>query len=301
MSGFREQILSELKISEADCCMLAYLSAVVHTAGTLEMTDAGKKIVLQKADSRMIAQPLRTLFGLRANKAGRGCEITEGVMPLLAELGILRVNPEGLTVLSEGIEPHLIVSTCCKAAYLKGAYVGAGSMTAGKSGNRLQFSLSSPKYAEDMSSLLASVGIPSFVTAHKDKYIAYIKRASGISDCLVTMGATKTALAFNNLSVESEQRQELNRVNNIECANIERAAVVGSDQREAIRYIERTVGLGALDPKLEAVARLRLKDGAISYGDMAKALGVSKSNVKYRLNKLMAFKEALQKEREERK
>lgn len=293
MKGFTEEIVAELKAPENDCCKLAFLSAAVHAAGTLEVTGGGRRVSIARVPLRLIEGCLLDMFGVRPTVGERAVEIGGDVMTILYELGILSVSPEGLTVIDEGIAPHLVAGDCCKAAYLAGAFAGAGSMTVGKSGNRLQFALSTPQFAEDLSSLLSQLEIPSFVTAHKDKYITYVKRSSGISDCLVRLNATRAMLAFETHLAESEKRQELNRVNNVEVANIERAAVVGADQRAAIQFIDRTVGLKTLEKKLRDVAELRLKFSAMSYGEMAERLGVSKSNIKYRLEKLMAYSRSL--------
>lgn len=211
----------------------------------------------------------------------------------------MSVSDEGLNIINSGIEPHLIISDCCKIAYLKGAFLGAGSMTAGKSGNRLQFALNTPEFAEDLTALLNKLGIASFVTLHRDKHVVYVKRSEAISDALALMGAFGAVVDFQAFTAENNKRLELNRVNNLECANIERIAVVGADQRAAIKYIDKVMGIDSLPPKLKEVAKLRLKRADYSYGDMAQMLQVSKSNIKYRLNKLMNLYEKLKNDKGE--
>lgn len=298
MRGFTEEIIAELKAPDDDCCKLAFLSGAIHAAGTIERTGGESRIVVNRMAAPLLDGALYDMFGVHAVPNEKTVHIGGDVMRILFELGILGVSDEGLTVVNEGIEPHLVVDACCKAAYLRGVFAGAGSMTAGKSGNRLQFAVTYPQFAEDLSTLLSALGVPSFVTGHKEKSITYVKRAQGISDCLVLLGATKTMLAFEAHLAASEQRRELNRVNNVEVANIERAAVAGADQCAAIRYIERTVGLQALDKKLRDVAELRLTESAMAYGEMGEALGISKSTVKYRLEKLTAFSRKLQEQEE---
>lgn len=290
MKGFTEEIIAELVAPESDCCKLAFLSGVIHAAGTLDMTDRGRTIVLgRNVPLALLTPPLRDMFGVTPTITDKNVRIDGDVMRILYELGILSISPEGLTEVTEGIDPHLVVDACCKAAYLRGAFAGAGSMTAGKNIKRLQFAVSNPQFAEDLSTLLSNLGVPSFVTMHKDKHIAYVKRAQGISDTLVLLGATKAMLMFEEILAESEQKRIVNRVNNVEVANIERAAVVCADQCAVIRRIDSAIGLQSLDKKLRDVAELRLRDASMTYNDMAAALGVSKSNVKYRLEKLMTI------------
>lgn len=300
MSGWTTDVLAEISVPENDCCKLAFLSAAVHAAGTLEMTGEGRKLIIGRVPPRLVVPIVETMFGAKTAVLEHAVTVEGDVMGILSELGILSVSPEGLSGFNDGIERHLVVGDCCKAAYLAGAFAAAGSMTVGASGNRLQFAVSGPELAEGLTGLLSSLGVASFITAHKDKTITYIKRAQGISDCLVLIGATKTMLKLSEHLVEMHERRESNRVTNIEVSNILRAAVVGADQREAIRTIERTVGLGALDKKLRDVAELRLQDESATYADIAERLGISKPTVRYRLERLTAFAKQVQETQENR-
>ena len=55
---------------------------------------------------------------------------------------------------------------------------------------------------------------------------------------------------------------------------------------ENVRYIEKKVGLATLDEKLRVVAKGRLDYPEDSFSALADKLGLSKSTVKNRFNKL---------------
>lgn len=287
-------ILREIAPPDNDCCKLAYLSGAVHTAATLELAGERKLTFQRPGIGDKLNAPLVELFGMTAENN----EIRGDVLRLLAELGVVRTDDGGLLYIEKGIDPHVVVSDCCKAAYLAGAFIGCGSLSVSPGNSRLKFSVNYVELAEGLSGLLGHLGIHSFLSEHKDKFDVCVKRRQSISDCLVLMGAPKAMLRFSTDAALYEKRADLNRVNNIEVANIGKTVSAGLKQTEAVKLIAARDGLDSLEPKLRETAELRLTESAMTYEEMARRLGVSKGSVKYRLKRLeeIAFGHAKQEE-----
>lgn len=275
------------------CCISALLSAAIHTAGYLSIDSSGRKIVITSDNPKLLmdaaGEKIAAMYDIKTALSQRELTLFCGKdLRLLFELGIMRLNSDGMLEVTEGIDSSLVEEECCARAYISGAFLGAGSLSVGSGGNQLRFSFPRSQQAADFAALIARFGVESRTLTGGEKYIVYIGRNQDISDCLALMGAAKTMLSFNLILVERQMRGDINRVNNIELANIEKTVDAGLSQIMAIKKIKAKKGaFDALPPILRQTAAARLKLGSeASYGQLADALGVSKGSVKYRLKKI---------------
>jgi DNA-binding protein WhiA len=98
-----------------------------------------------------------------------------------------------------------------------------------------------------------------------------------------------------NVKMVKSIRNDTNRRINCESANIDKTVQAATLQMEAVRRIEETVGLSALPPELQKLARLRLDNPDMSLRDLGEALEppISRSGVNHRLQRILAFAETL--------
>lgn len=144
MSFATEAKLEVLKNGiENDCCSIAFLSAIIKCSGELSIS-AGKKIKVE------ICTEIRELFdkvkSIIEQYYGRECEITlleetnisktnrykislpyEITEQLLKDLGIMKLDDEGLMEIENGIAQFVIMDDCCKRSYIKGAFVSCST------------------------------------------------------------------------------------------------------------------------------------------------------------------------------
>lgn len=282
--------ISALSFS-TDCCKRAFLSAIVHTCGSLIFSRGGMKVTLSvptKAFPKKIKAVLYDLFGdgVKAEmKSGNLVLSGEKLLPALAWLGIFSKSEEGELVVERGIRTPLIKEDCCAVNYLRGAFLGAGSMSL-NGGYHLEIAPSSKTLAEDILKIMKRFGIKARLTERKEKHVVYIKDVEGVSDALALMGASEAMLELNSESIIRQFRRDTNRRTNCEIANISKTVNASVRQNESIRYIEKKVGLASLPEKLQAVAKARLEFPDESFSYLADYLGLSKSTLKNRLNKL---------------
>lgn len=182
----------------------------------------------------------------------------------------------------------LIKASNEKKAYIRGAFMGSGSITDPKKGYHLEFVSENESNAYFLRDTINEFGLKSKVIMRKEKYIIYIKDSEQISDFLSLIGAYNSVLNYENVRVIKEMRNNVNRIVNCETANLNKTVKSSYDQVEDIKLIEREIGIENLDEDLKAIAKIRLENRSMSLNDIANSLEpkLSKSTVNYRFKKL---------------
>ena len=182
----------------------------------------------------------------------------------------------------------LIKTSNEKKAYIRGAFMGSGSITDPKKGYHLEFVSENESNAYFLRDTINEFGLKSKVIMRKEKYIIYIKDSEQISDFLSLIGAYNSVLNYENVRVIKEMRNNVNRIVNCETANLNKTVKSSYDQVEDIKLIEREIGIENLDEDLKAIAKIRLENRSMSLNDIANSIEpkLSKSTVNYRFKKL---------------
>ena len=202
------------------------------------------------------------------------------------------------------IDPVLVQNSCCKRAFLRGAFLAVGSVSDPKAAKsyHLEMVCTDPETAELLAELFADLGIPAKVTERRNYHVVYLKDGDDISDALAVMDAPVAMMELENARIAREFRAKVNREVNCEAANIGKTVTAAEKQIRDIRYIDEAVGLHTLPAGLAQMAELRM-----AYPDTPLAeLGgkadppVGKSGVNHRLRRLTELAAKLREERGER-
>lgn len=302
LMSFSSQVKDEVaKIKvESFNLILAELSGLTPMCATLYYGKEGIKVeyVTENAPTaRRVFTFLRRTFGfdvevknVRATQLNKNLYIinlddNESCRVLLDELKYTR----GENVFIKNYSPHELVRTSVeKKAYIRGAFLGSGSVTNPEKNYHLEFVSENEENAIFLQQMINYFNLHSKVTTRKGKYIVYLKEAEQISDLLSIVGAYKSMLDFENIRVLKDMRNNVNRIVNCETANLSKTVKSSYDQIEDIRVIEEKLGLDKLDENLKELAEIRLADRYLSLKDIANSLNpqVSKSTVNYRFKKL---------------
>ncbi len=296
----KNEILS--KKLEKDERRLAFLSAVIHTAGSVYISNEGFRLSISCEDKlkEKLQAILTRFYGEYALDEGKKLVLLgEYAQEVLFDCRIFGVI-DGETTVVSGIADVLIPDKECRQAYVKGAFLGAGSVSL-RTGYHLEFALSNADMATDLASLLSEEGIESKITTHNEKYVVYVGDSESVSDCLALMGANQAVMALTLEVVRRDVNKRSNRVKNCDFANIEKTVSTSVRQCEDVRLIERKIGISSLAPKLRKMAQARLDNPEATYAALATLLGEPKSTVKNRLNKLSAIAASLREESENKK
>ena len=180
---------------------------------------------------------------------------------------------------------------CCKAAFLRGAFLAGGSVTDPSKRCHLELVTDHKNVAGETVSLLLEMGFSPRVTARAGHSVIYFKQSESAEDFFTTIGASGAAMELMSAKVAKEMRNTINRQINCDSANADKTVSAAQAQLARIREIEREIGLENLPPDLAEVALLRIANPAISLADLAQLADppVTKSCINHRFRKLMTY------------
>ena len=293
----------------------AELSAIMKVSGTLLLGGIGKfgfKIITENAPTaRFLFKLLKNKFHIHTNilvkksnslKKNNVYEIImkegENVRTLLKELGILKEEKDVFS-LDYSIPKNMIKTDLLKRAYIRGAFLGGGSISNPEKTYHLEFVTHNDVYAGDLSRLINEYGLNSKIIQRKNSFIVYIKEGEQIADLLSIIGAYSALLRLENIRIMKEMRNNVNRLVNCETANLSKTVNASVRQTESIKLIQREIGLNRLPKNLREIAELRLSYPGESLKELGEMLEpkVGKSGVNHRLRRIEKIAQELRKER----
>ena len=172
---------------------------------------------------------------------------------------------------------------------IKGIYLGAGSINNPEKKYHLEIGIAQKEHAEKVLENLQAFSIKSNIIEKNNQYSVYIKDGEEISKFLALLGANKAVLRFEEIRVQREMNNKINRIVNCETANLNKTINASIEQIEAIRKLKKNGNFEKLEEPLKEIAELRLENPNTSLIELGKMLKkpVGKSGVNYRLKKIM--------------
>jgi DNA-binding protein WhiA len=218
-----------------------------------------------------------------------------GAKDILIKTGILKEHSDGSIGFINKISPDVIKKNCCKRAYIRGAFLGGGSISNPEKTYHMEFVSNSIELAEDLMKLINSFGLGSKVIQRKNSFVIYLKEGEQIIELLSLIGAHSALLDLENVRIYKEMRNNVNRLVNCETANLNKTVDAAVRQIESIKLIQQKVGLRKLPPNLREIAELRLNYPDISLKELGEMLNpkIGKSGVNHRLRKIEKIAEEL--------
>ena len=310
-SSFSADVKEELARIYPDkpCCRMAELAAIIRMDGAVviergegpglsvdtEYSAVARKVYRLMKEQFNIEAELtvrrqnrlkrRTLYHIRTPSS-------EAARDLLQALGIL--SPGRRIV--QGIKKGLLKNKCCRRSYLRGIFLGGGSVSGPDSDYHMELTASNEILALDLMALINRfTGLQAKVSSRKSSYLVYLKESDQIADFLALMGAHAGLLAFENSRVMKGMKNQVNRLVNCETANLDKTVNAAVKQAEQIRQIEEAIGLDALGPTLAQAARLRLENPEANLKELGEIMTppLGKSGVNHRLRKIAEIAEKL--------
>jgi DNA-binding protein WhiA len=178
---------------------------------------------------------------------------------VLREAGVLSASRAPL----EQPPRRVVGRSCCRGAYLRGALLGAGSLS-GPRDPHLELRTSTAEGAAFIVDVAAGEGVPLRALERRHHAVAYAKGHEPIGDLLAIAGAGRTALVLEEHAVVAATRSRANRLANADEANLVRTARAAHRQLEAIRSLDQ----GRLPPTLAEIAELRLRHPSASLREL---------------------------------
>ena len=286
------------------CCQKAELAALVKMAGTIRIVGGEKKVLLQvqtvhPPTARRVYKLLRKAFqspvqiAVKRNNFLKDKRLyiisidAQYCRSLLEELGILP-QKENTGLQKAGMNPNLIKKKCCKRAFLRGAFLGCGSISNPKGPYHMEFVTQDKDMAQTLIKIIDYFGLKSNISERKNNYMIYFKDGDNISDILGLMGAHNNLLKFEDVRVLKDMRNSVNRIVNCETANLKKTVDASVRQIASINYFKENKIFDKLPEKLQQIAELRLKYPDLSLKELGQMMDpvLGKSGVSYRLKKI---------------
>ena len=299
---------------EKKCCMLAEIAGFIRVCGSVKLVGGGKMELVIATENPAVARHYKKLMkdyfdvdaalGISEGgtiKKGRQYILSlsdkEGqkAEPILRETGILMIR-EGMNYISDGIYDGLIKTKCCRKSYLRGAFLGAGTMSDPEKSYHIELVCSTETLANDLKKLVNSfVGINARTVQRKKSFVVYVKEAEQIGDILNIMGAHQQFFDFEDVRLKKEMRNKVNRLMNCDNANLDKTMNAAGRQLDAIEKIERLKGLSSLPDKLAEAAVMRKNNPEATLQELADMMDppMKKSGLNNRLRKIEEIAEKL--------
>jgi DNA-binding protein WhiA len=262
------------------CDRVAELSALFHSAGRLHLLGRGAVSAhLDLSDGPVARRAFSLLrsFGVPAqirtyrrrafDRATRYELHVPGeprALELLREAGVLSRGNAPL----EAPPKRVVGRACCRGAYVRGALLGAGSVT-GPRAPHLELRTTGIEGARFLAAVAAAEEVTLRVQERTRFALAYAKGAVAIADLLALAGASDAALALDEAAVVGEAKANANRLANADHANLVRAGRAAHRQLQAIRRLEEDGALDRLPGRLREIAALRARHPAASLSELA--------------------------------
>lgn len=175
-----------------------------------------------------------------------------------------------------------------KEAYLRGAFLGAGSIVDPMKSYHLEMLFTKLEDYEFTKDILMTMSLNPLLNIRKEKYVLYFKSSDKISDFLNVIGATNSMLELENVKAMKDLRNNVNRQVNCDTANINKTLKSSEKQIHQINYIDRLKGLNILNDQLKDLAQMRLKRPELSLKAIGELMDppISKSGVSHRMKKI---------------
>lgn len=306
MPSFATEVKNELArlTYEDGCCRTAELAALLRMGAT--MTFGLHRTFGLNFTTKNAAVARKTLQLLKSEGGGIRTEITvrrsrqlnknnnyavrvvpsPDVAALLEKLGFLHDDS-----LNMDTDIGILKKSCCRIAYLRGAFQGGGSVNRPEASYHLELVTGSYGLGNLLHTLLRRMAFPAGFTDRKDDYVVYLKEGDAVIDFLAMIQAEEAAEAFEVARNVKEVREQVNRLVNCETANLQKTVDAAGRQLEAIRRLQEAGIVETLPKKLRMTADTRMAHPDASLAELAAMLGISKPGMNHRMRRLRELAE----------
>ena len=184
----------------------------------------------------------------------------------------------------------LLEEDCCRAAFLRGAFLAGGSVTDPEKGYHLELNTTHMSVSRETEALMREVmGFLPKSTRRGGGSVLYFKQSDQISDFLTFLGAPVAAMGIMEARLEKELNNKVNRRCNCDEANTSKVVEAAQEQLAVIRQLREQGKLEKLPHKLLQAAKAREENPSASLTELAAMMEppITKPAMNHRLKKLV--------------
>ena len=295
--SFSNDVKNELSRLETNdvCCDKAEVLGVLRMSGAIVIRGMNIGIHFSTENAalaRRVLQILKNNYQVqtevvitRSRRLKKNNRYQVRVLP--APQVSIAMNELQLLSMESDLKNPLLSKQCCKRAFLRGAFLGGGSISRPSSDYHLEMVTGNEDFAHSIIKVMHTFSMKAKLTDRKNDYIVYLKDGESITNFLRVIGAHNSMMELENVRVLKEMRNNVNRRVNCETANLGKVVKAAVRQVNCIKFIDEHMGLSELPQALQDTARLRLEYADASLNELVEySGGIGKSGINHRLKKL---------------
>ena len=307
--SFSARVKEELshQLSKARHCQIAELAAILSLCGKIHIDEEDHFSIRIHTENVAVARKYFTLlkntFNIKADisirrnaflKKSRSYTLLvrdhENALRVLE--AVKMVDAQGNVGENLSVVRNLVIqNACCKKAFIRGAFLAAGSLSDPEKFYHFEIVCASLEKAVQLQNVILTFDIDAKIVVRKKYYVVYIKEGSQIVELLGLMEAHVALMELENIRILKEMRNSVNRQVNCETANLVKAADASARQIAAIQSVLEGGGEDAFPESLRETVRLRLRYPTDSLTELARRFDppISKPGLSHRLKKITEF------------
>ncbi|MGI6787280.1 MAG: DNA-binding protein WhiA [Acholeplasmataceae bacterium] len=278
--------------------MLAEISAFFHLSCEIDEQNSKPVITYKSKNATVAIRFLKLLRSLYPSSVKLNIK-DEKVLQYRKSINLKILSPIDEIISEHGLgqkedNRELLLSTPeTKQAYLRAAFLIGGSVNDPSTSNyHLEIFAKKTDDIVLIQSIMNYFNLNAKIIKRRNGFIAYLKDSEQISNFLILTKAQNSLFKFEDVRIQRDFNNSINRIINMEVANEQKVIASSSRQVDDINYIKRHLTLNVLNPKLKEVALLRLENPTLSLSELQDAYfekynrKISRSGLNHRFIKI---------------
>lgn len=283
---------------ESACCKTAELSALVKTDGVVRISEGRLSISIPESNAGVARKIVALLKDAGRPELQVAVRKNRGLPKGNTYIVSIRRHEEALELLDKlglsgsasfkGPDAAIVEKWCCKRAFIRGAFLGAGYMSQPGKGYHLEIAVESSTFAQFLCDLVAEFGVHTGIVQRRGRSVVYVKDGDGVVELLRIMDAPNALLELENDRIVRSIRNDVNRLVNAENANLAKSVEASCRQMQDIKLIDDYMGIQRLPVSLREIAMARMENPEANLTELGSMLvpAISKSGVNHRMRRI---------------
>lgn len=288
--SFSREVKNELAehVDKARHCQLAELAAIISHEARVCVRDGETRLEFQ-SDNPLTQKKYFTLLAKTTTIDSNELDLGQAdAKEVLTTVKMWKGQNADQPLCMDVVDGLLLQQTCCKRAYIRGAFLAAGSISDPNKSYHFEIVCRTQEQGEQLQQVMMDFGVDAKIVERKKHYVVYLKEGAQIVDMLNVMGAYVALMNLENVRILKEMRNSVNRKVNCETANISKTVNAAVRQVEDIQLIVEKQGMSSLPENLQEIARVRMENPDMPLKELGALLTppIGKSGVNHRLRRI---------------
>ena len=278
---------------QSGCCALAECFGILLFCNSF--SEDCIKIITESQDfARLLPKLFRKTFGLSFDSCPEEGSTGKQVFTIRSKEKITKImesfgfSPED--TLSLHINLPVVEEDCCKASFLRGAFLTGGSVTSPAKSYHMELASTHQSVVRECDALIRdTLGFSPKTASRAGGKVLYLKQSDLISDFLTYLGAPVAAMGIMEAKLEKELNNKVNRCCNCDDANTSKVVEAAQEQLAAIRVLREKEMVEALPGKLQAALKAREENPEATLTELAAMMEppITKPAMNHRLKRIV--------------